>query len=92
MSTTVPVREAPSLSVLSKSLLVMVRSYQAVRAGRPSPCRYWPSCSEYAHEAIERFGAARGVWLAARRLGRCRPWGGSGIDLVPDELVSGDRA
>lgn len=60
-----------------------VRAYQKARAGRPSPCRYYPSCSAYAHEALEVHGAARGAWLALRRIGRCQPWGGHGIDLVP---------
>jgi putative membrane protein insertion efficiency factor len=47
-------------------------------------CRYQPTCSAYAMEALERHGALRGAWLAARRIGRCHPWGGSGIDNVPD--------
>ena len=61
-----------------------VRLYQVVRAGRPSPCRFTPSCSTYALEAFERHGAARGSWLAARRLARCHPWGGRGWDPVPE--------
>ncbi len=47
-------------------------------------CRFEPSCSRYAREAIERHGPLRGGWLAARRLVRCRPGGGAGHDPVPD--------
>lgn len=61
----------------------LLRGYQLVRAGRPSPCRYVPSCSDYAIEAVEAHGAARGGWLAVRRVGRCHPWGGAGFDPVP---------
>ena len=46
-------------------------------------CRFQPTCSVYALEALERHGAARGLWLTLRRLGRCHPWGGSGYDPVP---------
>ena len=50
----------------------------------PSGCRYLPSCSHYAHEAIDRHGAFAGGWLALRRILRCHPWGGEGYDPVPD--------
>ena len=70
--------------VAARGILVGIHAYQWARAGRPSPCRYWPSCSVYAAEAVERHGALKGTWLAARRLGRCHPWGGSGVDPVPD--------
>ena len=68
----------------ARAVLLPIRAYRWLRAGRPSPCRYWPSCSTYAVEAIERHGALKGSWLAARRLSRCHPWGGSGVDPVPD--------
>jgi len=61
----------------------LVLSYQALTAARPSPCRYWPTCSSYALEALDEHGAARGSWLTLRRLLRCHPWGGAGVDPVP---------
>jgi putative membrane protein insertion efficiency factor len=73
-------------SLTARGLRRAIRAYQLARAGRPSPCRYWPSCSQYAIEAIERHGAGRGTWLAMRRIGRCHPWGGHGVDPVPDEV------
>ncbi len=51
-------------------------------------CRFRPSCSEYAQQAILRFGVWRGSWLALRRLARCHPWGGSGVDPVPESWCS----
>ncbi|MBI5386374.1 MAG: membrane protein insertion efficiency factor YidD [Verrucomicrobia bacterium] len=49
-------------------------------------CRFTPTCSEYAAEAVRRHGAGRGGWLAARRVGRCHPWGGCGHDPVPERV------
>ncbi|MDE6383516.1 MAG: membrane protein insertion efficiency factor YidD [Paramuribaculum sp.] len=49
----------------------------------PASCRFTPTCSEYAIEAIMRHGAIKGIWLALRRICRCHPWGGSGYDPVP---------
>jgi len=72
------------VSVIARALHLLVRGYRRLTAGRPSPCRYDPSCSTYALEALERHGAARGSWLILRRLGRCHPWGGTGWDPVPD--------
>jgi len=70
-------------SPLARVLIALVRFYQLAREGRPSPCRYVPSCSTYALEAVELHGALRGSWLALRRLLRCHPWGGHGFDPVP---------
>lgn len=48
-------------------------------------CRYQPTCSAYALEALEKHGAIKGSWLTVKRIGRCHPWGSSGIDNVPDK-------
>jgi hypothetical protein len=77
----VAVGHRPSLA--ARPLLALVRLYRAVTAGRPSPCRFDPTCSTYALEALETHGALRGLWLTVRRLGRCHPWGGQGWDPVP---------
>ncbi|HET7523027.1 MAG TPA: membrane protein insertion efficiency factor YidD [Acidimicrobiales bacterium] len=69
---------------VAKALVAAVRAYQVVRVGRVSPCRFTPTCSSYALEAIERHGAGRGLALTLRRLGRCRPGGPSGYDPVPE--------
>jgi len=71
------------MSPAARLLRWFVRSYQALRAGRPSPCRFQPTCSSYAVEALEAHGAVRGGWLAVRRISRCHPFGGRGWDPVP---------
>ena len=63
----------------------LIRSYQWAISPLLGPhCRFYPSCSQYAHEAIERHGVARGVWLAIRRVARCHPWHPGGVDPVPE--------
>ncbi len=71
-------------SVPSKGLISAVRGYQMARVGRPTGCRYLPTCSEYAVEAIDVHGPLKGSWLAVRRICRCTPWGGHGFDPVPE--------
>lgn len=68
---------------MTDRLIAAVRWYQRGFAGRPSPCRFTPTCSCYAVEALETHGAGRGLWLTVRRLLRCRPFGPSGFDPVP---------
>ena len=70
--------------MLARALIGGVRFYRRwVSPALPPACRFVPSCSAYAQEALERYGAARGSWLALRRLLRCHPFGGSGYDPVP---------
>lgn len=71
------------MSPLARLLHLLVRGYRRLAAGRPSPCRFDPTCSAYALEALEELGALRGGWLTLRRLARCHPWGGHGWDPVP---------
>ncbi len=73
----------PRPSSLVKGMISVIGVYQGIRAGKPSPCRFVPSCSSYATEALQRHGAVRGSWMALRRVGRCHPFGSQGIDPVP---------
>ncbi len=70
--------------MLRVALRAAIRAYQLLISPLlPPSCRFLPSCSDYAAEAIERHGPFRGMRLAVRRLLRCHPWGGSGYDPVP---------
>ncbi|MBQ7423690.1 MAG: membrane protein insertion efficiency factor YidD [Prevotella sp.] len=65
-------------------LLLPIRFYQyAISPLTPPSCRFTPTCSEYARQAIIKYGPLKGLWLATKRLLRCHPWGGSGYDPVP---------
>lgn len=69
---------------MKKLLILPIRFYQRyVSPTLPPACRFTPTCSQYAIEAIQKHGALKGLWLALRRLLRCHPWGGSGYDPVP---------
>ena len=85
-------RRGALTSAPARVLLAVLRFYRmAISPIRPPVCRYTPSCSAYAVEAIERFGALRGSWLALRRLLRCHPFHRGGHDPVP-ELVGSEKS
>ncbi len=74
------------MSPISALLRTMIRAYRlVVKPVLPNSCRYTPSCSEYALDALARHGALSGTALLARRLFRCQPWGGFGYDPVPGD-------
>ncbi len=71
-------------TLAARVLLLLIGGYRRwISPALPPACRFTPTCSAYAAEAIERYGAAKGTWLAVRRLLRCHPFGGSGYDPVP---------
>ncbi|QTR53229.1 membrane protein insertion efficiency factor YidD [Thiothrix unzii] len=66
-------------------LIAIIRFYQlAISPMLGSNCRFYPTCSHYAKQAIEQHGALKGSWLAVQRIGRCNPWHEGGVDLVPE--------
>ncbi|MEI6301071.1 MAG: membrane protein insertion efficiency factor YidD [Betaproteobacteria bacterium] len=70
--------------MLTKFLVLLIRAYQyTISPILGNRCRFAPSCSAYAEEAIVRYGLARGVWFALRRIARCHPWNPGGYDPVP---------
>lgn len=70
--------------LISKILLALIRFYQTcISPLTPPSCRFTPTCSQYAVEAIRKYGPFKGSWLAFKRILRCNPWGGSGYDPVP---------
>lgn len=72
------------MNLASRLLIAPIRLYQlAISPLLPRSCRFRPSCSHYAVEALARHGPVKGGWLAVRRIARCHPWGGAGYDPVP---------
>ena len=71
-------------SICAYPFIILVRFYQlCISPLKPPSCRFTPTCSQYAIEALRKHGAIKGLYLTIRRLLRCHPWGGSGYDPVP---------
>ncbi len=69
---------------MKRVLLALIRFYQrALSPALPASCRFYPSCSDYTYQAVEKYGAVRGGWLGLRRISRCHPWNAGGYDPVP---------
>ena len=72
-----------SMAVVALLLLPIWIYQKAISPYTPPSCRFTPTCSEYARQALIKHGPVKGLWLAIRRILRCHPWGGSGYDPVP---------
>ncbi|MBO4269417.1 membrane protein insertion efficiency factor YidD [Microbispora triticiradicis] len=80
--------DQPGSGLVARVLLVLIRFYRAFISPLLGPrCRFEPSCSAYGLEAVAVHGAARGVWLTVRRIGRCHPFHPGGFDPVPPRRV-----
>jgi len=69
--------------MIGRFMVVLIRLYQKISRYTPATCRFEPTCSEYAAQAIERYGAVKGGVLAVKRIVRCHPWNRGGFDPVP---------
>lgn len=77
-----PITAPPSIAAVA--VLAALKAYKTVLSPLfAGSCRYYPSCADYTREAVLLHGAARGLWLGGRRLARCHPFGGHGVDPVP---------
>jgi uncharacterized protein len=74
----------PVLKFLAVPFILIIKLYQVIISPLfPPSCRYIPTCSNYATEALKKYGILKGGWLSLKRILRCHPWGGSGYDPVP---------
>ncbi len=73
-------------NIMVSPFVLLIKGYQKfISPLTPSSCRYSPTCSQYAVEALQKHGLLKGGWLAIKRIGSCNPWGGSGYDPVPEK-------
>lgn len=79
--------EAIEPGFLNRTALKSISWYQAFSSTRPPRCRFFPSCSSYAYEALETHGLVRGTWLSTKRICKCHPLGSHGYDPVPDRGI-----
>lgn len=78
-------QRSAAAGAVERVLIGFIKAYQVVLSPwLGGQCRFMPTCSVYAEEALRRFGAGRGAWLTVKRLAHCHPWGGSGYDPVPE--------
>jgi putative membrane protein insertion efficiency factor len=83
---------SPRSSLAARILVTPIHAYRhLISPFLGQRCRFYPSCSAYAVEAIQKHGAVRGLWLAVRRVARCHPWNSGGVDLVPPIVTPTDR-
>lgn len=76
----------PIKLLIRKILILLIKFYQlSISPFFPASCRYTPTCSQYAIEALHKHGILKGGWLGLKRFGSCHPWGGSGYDPVPEK-------
>ncbi|MDE6074679.1 MAG: membrane protein insertion efficiency factor YidD [Muribaculaceae bacterium] len=79
-----PTNRPGAARLMSRLLILPIRFYQlAISPMFPPACRFTPTCSAYAIEALTKHGPVKGLWLTIKRIARCHPWGGSGYDPVP---------
>lgn len=77
--------------IIAAPFILLIKIYQWVISPLlPQSCRYTPTCSSYAIEAIKEWGVIKGLWLALKRISSCHPWGGSGHDPVPKKTSNSD--
>ncbi len=76
---------------MKKGLIFIIKTYQKIPFSCHNSCRYIPSCSNYAIEAIERYGSIKGLYLTIKRLLRCTPWNKPGYDPVPYKEIKNEK-